>query len=172
MPSTSTAKTTTKTTTKATPKSPPKKRVRVPKIRVNPIEHRNSLGKVIGDDTVEFIQRASLLTPQERSQLLTPSERVKAARLKSEVEEQVKANLGKSSSLAFDNLLKLAKTAESEAVRLKANIHILDMAGFKPVEKIQHIKAPRSPEEVEAELVSIVGKETAEVLLGKRKLVN
>jgi len=124
---------------KTTTPSPPKK-LRVPKIQNKPIEHRNATGYIRPVETQEFIQKAALLTPKERDQLLTPSEKVKAHHLKTQIEEQVRSNLGKT--------------------------------GFKPIEKVQHIKAPRTPEEVEAELAAIVGKDQAEVLLGKRKLVN
>ena len=156
---------------KTTTPSPPKK-LRVPKIQNNPIEHRNTKGYIRPVETQEFIQKAALLTPKERDQLLTPSEKVKAHQLKTQIEEQVRSNLGKTSGLALDNLIKLAFHADSEQGRARCTIDLLDRAGFKPIEKVQHIKAPRTPEEVEAELAAIVGKDQAEVLLGKRKLVN
>ena len=156
-----------KTTTASSPK-----KLRVPKIKNRPIEHRDGNGMVRKQETQEFIQKAALLTPGERDQLLTPSEKVKAHQLKTQIEEQVRSDLGKTSGLALDNLVKLAFHAESEQVRARCTIDLLDRAGFKPVEKVQHLKAPRTPEEVEAELAAIVGKDQAEVLLGKRKLVN
>jgi hypothetical protein len=148
------------------------KKFKVPKLQNSPIEARKSNGLRHDESTSEFIQKAALLLPDERNQLLTSSEKAKAYRLKQEVEEQVRANLGKTSKLALDNLIKLAFSAESEHVRARCTIDLLDRAGFKPVEKVQHLKAPRSPEEVEAELVSIIGKENADMILGKRKIVN
>jgi len=148
------------------------KKLRVPKIKNRPLEHRDPNGHVRKEETQEFIQKAALLTPSERDQLLTPSEKVKAHHLKTQIEEQVRANLGKTAGLALDNLVKLAFHAESEQVRARCTIDLLDRAGFKPVEKVQHLKAPRTPEEVEAELAAIVGKDQAEILLGKRKMIN
>ena len=156
-----------KTTTASSPK-----KLRVPKIKNRPIEHRDGNGMVRKQETQEFIQKAALLTPGERDQLLTPSEKVKAHQLKTQIEEQVRSDLGKTSGLALDNLVKLAFHAESEQVRARCTIDLLDRAGFTPVEKVQPLKAPRTPEEVEAELAAIVGKDQAEVLLGKRKMIN
>ena len=121
------------------------KKLRVPKIKNRPLEHRDPNGHVRKEETQEFIQKAALLTPSERDQLLTPSEKVKAHHLKTQIEEQVRA---------------------------RCTIDLLDRAGVKPVEKVQHLKAPRTPEEVEAELAAIVGKDQAEILLGKRKMIN
>ena len=106
------------------------KKLRVPKIQNRPLEHRDPNGHVRKEETQEFIQKAALLTPSERDQLLTPSEKVKAHHLKTQIEEQVRANLGKTAVLALDNLVKLALHAESEQVRARCTIVLLDRAGF------------------------------------------
>ena len=59
--------------------------------------------------------------------------------------------------------------AESEAVQLKASIHILNMGGFKPVKRQETDHVSRTVEEVEAELMGLVGRELGELLLGKKK---
>ena len=61
--------------------------------------------------------------------------------------------------------------AESENVRLKAAINWLDRAGFRPVKRQEVQHTSRSVEEVESELMSLVGRELGELLLGKKKAV-
>ena len=52
---------------------------------------------------------------------------------------------------------------------MKASMDILDRAGFKPVKRQEVVQASRSVEDVEAELVGLVGKDLGELLLGKKK---
>ena len=59
--------------------------------------------------------------------------------------------------------------AESEAVQLKASIHILNMGGYKPVTRQERHHVSRTVEEVEAELMSLVGPELGKLLFGKKK---
>ena len=46
---------------------------------------------------------------------------------------------------------------------------ILDRAGFKPVKRQEGVHASRLVEELEAELVGLLGKDLSELLLGKKK---
>ena len=102
-----------------------------------------------------------------------PSLRAEASRLKrrlaSQIAEELRLNIINSAPRALAILKDLALNADSEHVRMKASMDILDRAGFKPVKRQEVVHASRSVEEVEAELVSLVGKDLSELLLGKKK---
>ena len=57
----------------------------------------------------------------------------------------------------------LAENAESESVRLGATHDLLDRAGFRPVDRHEIVKE-KSVEEFDAQLVSLVGENGAEML--------
>ena len=101
-----------------------------------------------------------------------PSLRAEASRLKrrlcSEIAEELRVNIVNSVPKAFGILENLALNAESEAVQLKASIHSLNMGGFKPVKRQETHHVSRTVEEVESELMSLVGRELGELLLGKK----
>ena len=102
-----------------------------------------------------------------------PSLRAEASRLKrrlsSQIAEELRINILNSVPKALGILQNLAVNAESEAVQLKASIHILNMGGFKPVKRQETHHVTRTVEEIEAELVRLVGQELSELLLGKKK---
>ena len=58
----------------------------------------------------------------------------------------------------------LAENAESESVRLGATRDLLDRAGFRPVDRHEIVKE-KSVEELNAQLVSLVGENGAEMLI-------
>ena len=58
----------------------------------------------------------------------------------------------------------LAENAESESVRLGATRDLLDRAGFLPVDRHEIVKH-KSIEELNAQLVSLVGENGAEMLI-------
>ena len=58
----------------------------------------------------------------------------------------------------------LAENAESESVRLSATRDLLDRAGFRPVDRHEIVKE-KTVEELNAQLVSLVGEKGAEVLI-------
>ena len=62
----------------------------------------------------------------------------------------------------------LAENAESESVRLGATRDLLDRAGFRPVDRHEIVKE-KSVEELNAQLVSLVGKNGAEMLISAFK---
>ena len=62
----------------------------------------------------------------------------------------------------------LMNSGESEAVRLKAAQDLLDRAGYQPTTRVEEVTEKKSVKELEAELISVVGQEKAEVLLGKK----
>lgn len=121
--------------------------------------------------SAEVLDEAMQVPAVDRKLLLNPNDRAKMQKMKRGVEEQVIANLGMASKEMLDNIYKLAKSAESESVRLKASMDWLDRAGFKPIERVEHSKVARTVEQIEAELVSMLGRETADLLIGKRKIV-
>ena len=59
----------------------------------------------------------------------------------------------------------LAENAESESVRLGATRDLLDRAGFRPVDRHEIVKE-KSVDELNAQLVSLVGENGAELLVG------
>ena len=58
----------------------------------------------------------------------------------------------------------LAENAVSESVRLGATHDLLDRAGFRPVDRHEIVKE-KSVEELDAQLVSLVGENEAEMLI-------
>ena len=57
------------------------------------------------------------------------------------------------------------ENAESESVRLRATRDLLDRAGFRPVDRHEIVRE-KSVEELNAQLVSLVGENGAELLVG------
>ena len=55
--------------------------------------------------------------------------------------QSVNEGLGLNATFAASKLLKLAQGAKSEYVQLEASKDILDRAGFKPVDRSQHLVA-------------------------------
>ena len=101
-----------------------------------------------------------------------PSLRAEASRLKrrlsSQIADEIKLNIINSAPQALAILQNLAMNAQSESVRLKACTDLLDRAGFKPVKRQETHHVSRTVEEVEAELMGLVGRELGELLLGKK----
>ena len=100
--------------------------------------------------------------------LLAEASRLKR-RLASQIADQLRLNIINSAPRALAIHKDLALNADSEHVRMKASMDILDRAGFKPVKRQEVVHASRSVEEVEAELVGLLGKDLSELLLGKKK---
>ena len=65
---------------------------------------------------------------------------------------------------ALNILSDLAENAERESVRLGATRDLLDRAGFRPVDRHEIVKE-KSVEELNAQLVSLVGENGAELLI-------
>ena len=118
----------------------------------------------------DALESARVASYSDRS---LPSLRAEASRLKrrlaSQIAEELRLNIINSAPRALAILRDLALNADSEHVRMKASMDILDRAGFKPVKRQEVVHASRSVEEVEAELVGLVGNELSELLLGKKK---
>tara|TARA_Y100000589_G_C27110655_1_gene612066 strand:+ start:618 stop:1055 length:438 start_codon:yes stop_codon:yes gene_type:complete len=104
--------------------------------------------------------------------------RAEASRLKrklsSEIADELRFNMLRSAPKAIEMLKDLMFNAKSEAVRARCAMDLLDRAGFKSVKQLEVQAPPRSSEEIEAELVSLIGKESTDLLLGRlnKKMVN
>ena len=81
-----------------------------------------------------------------------------------EITEELHRNFAEIAPRALYILSDLAENAESESVRLGATRDLLDRAGFRPVDKHEIVKE-KSVEELNAQLVSLVGENGAEMLI-------
>ena len=81
-----------------------------------------------------------------------------------EISDELHRNFAEIAPRALNILSDLAENAESESVRLGANRDLLDRAGFRPVDRHEIVKH-KSTEELNAQLVSLVGEDGAEMLI-------
>jgi hypothetical protein len=82
-----------------------------------------------------------------------------------DISEELHRNFAEIAPRALNILSDLAENAESESVRLGATRDLLDRAGFRPVDR-HEIVMDKSIEELNAQLVSLVGDNGAELLVG------
>ena len=82
-----------------------------------------------------------------------------------QITEELHRNFAEIAPRALNILSDLAENAESESVRLGATRDLLDRAGFRPVDRHEIVKH-KSIEELNAQLVSLVGENGAEMLIG------
>ena len=78
--------------------------------------------------------------------------------------DELHRNFAEIAPRALNILSDLAENAESESVRLGATRDLLDRAGFRPVDRHEIVKE-KSIEELNAQLVSLVGDDGAEMLV-------
>ena len=81
-----------------------------------------------------------------------------------EITEELHRNFAEIAPRALKILTDHAKNAESESVRLGATRDLLDRAGFRPVDRHEIVKE-KSVEELNAQLVSLVGENGAKMLI-------
>ena len=91
-----------------------------------------------------------------------------AERCADEITEKLHRNFAEIAPRALNILSDLAENAESESVRLGATRDLLDRAGFRPVDRHEIVKE-KSVEELNAQLVSLVGENGAEMLISAFK---
>lgn len=72
---------------------------------------------------------------------VTASKALKLPHVQQYMMQAVTDTLGMNATIAASKMLKLAKGAKSEYVQLEASKDILDRAGFKPVDRSQHLVA-------------------------------
>ena len=83
-----------------------------------------------------------------------------------QITDELHRNFAEIAPRALNILSDLAENAESESVRLGATRDLLDRAGFRPVVDRHEIVKQKSVEELNAQLVSLVGDDGAELLVG------
>jgi len=81
-----------------------------------------------------------------------------------EITDELHRNFAEIAPRALNILADLAENADSESVRLGATRDLLDRAGFRPVDRHEIVKE-KSVEELNAQLVSLVGENGAEMLI-------
>ena len=80
-----------------------------------------------------------------------------------EITDELHRNFTEKTPRALNILSDLAENAESESVRLGATRDLLDREGFRPVDRHEIVKE-KSVEELNAQLISLVGENRAEML--------
>ncbi len=82
-----------------------------------------------------------------------------------DISEELHRNFAEIAPRALNILSDLSENAESESVRLGATRDLLDRAGFRPVDRHELVR-DKSIEELNAQLVSLVGDDGAQLLVG------
>ena len=90
--------------------------------------------------------------------------------LSGEISEELRSSFMNAAPKALSILMDLAENSASDSVKFQASKDLLDRAGFRPVDKREEIRPQRSPAELEAEMVRLVGPEKAQLLLGKKSV--
>ena len=85
-----------------------------------------------------------------------------------EITEELHRTFAEIAPRALNILTDLAENAESESVRLGATRDLLDRAGFRAVDRHEIVKE-KSVDELNAQLVSLVGANGAEMLISAFK---
>ena len=85
------------------------------------------------------------------------------------ISEELHRNFAEIAPRALNILSDLAENAESESVRLGATRDLLDRAGFRPVDRHEIVR-DKSIEELNAQLVSLVGENGAQLLVGALRI--
>ena len=90
-------------------------------------------------------------------------------RREDEITDELHRNFAEIAPRALNILSDLAENAESESVRLGATRDLLDREGFRPVDRHEIVKE-KTVEELNAQLVSLVGENGAEMLISAFKI--
>jgi len=91
--------------------------------------------------------------------------------LKSEIEGLFRERLENGGPKAYQVMEDLL-SSESDTVRFNAAKDLMDRAGHKPIERIEHTHEHRSIQEMEAHLIQLVGSDGAKLLLGSFAIKN
>ena len=114
------------------------------------------------------------LAAKEAGYKNSPSLPNQASKLKRELApeicEELKVNFLNLAPKALNILTDLAQNSSSDSVRFQAAKDFLDRAGFRPIDQREEIRPQRSKEQLEAEMIHLVGPEKAELLLGKKSV--
>ena len=85
-----------------------------------------------------------------------------------EITEELHRNFAEIAPRALNIFTDLSENAESESVRLGATRDLLDRAGFRPVDRHEIVKE-KAVEELNAQLVGLLGENGAEMLISAFK---
>ena len=120
----------------------------------------------------EYVRSGDHLEAAKKSRYKdTHTLRNQACKLRRECADEITDELHRNFAEAprvLNILSDLAENAESESVRLGATRDLLDRAGFRPVDRHEIVKE-KSVEELNAQLVSLVGENGAEMLISAFK---
>lgn len=89
--------------------------------------------------------------------------------LSKEISKRMQEKFVDKAPVAFGTLIELMNSSDSDTVRLQASKDIMDRGGFKPKDTMVIEEDAKSIPELEAELQMLVGKDKADLLLGKVK---
>ena len=89
--------------------------------------------------------------------------------LSKEISKRMQEKFVDKAPVAFGTLIELMNSSDSDTVRLQASKDIMDRGGFKPKDTMVIEEDSKSIQELEAELQMLVGKDKADLLLGKVK---
>ena len=90
--------------------------------------------------------------------------------LASEIREELNHNFVGYAPKALQTLKELAESSTSESVRLQASRDLLDRAGLKPLDRHEMIGKQKSVDELNKELVDLVGQDAAHQMLAAMRL--
>ena len=88
--------------------------------------------------------------------------------LSTEISEELRSSFMNAAPKALKILVDLAENSASDSVKFQAAKDLLDRAGYRPIDRREEIRPQRSQVELEAEIVRLVGADTASLLLGKK----
>ena len=106
---------------------------------------------------------------KDSSSLVNQASKLKRE-LSVEIAKELTANFMSVAPRAMKTLVDLAENSPSDSVKLAACKDLLDRAGFRPIDRREEIRPQRSKEQLEAEMIHLVGPEKAELLLGKKSV--
>ena len=89
--------------------------------------------------------------------------------LSREISKRMQEKFVDKAPLAFGTLVELMNDSDSDTVRLQASKDIMDRGGFKPKDTMVIEDDAKTIPELESELQMLIGKDKADLLLGKVK---
>ena len=87
-----------------------------------------------------------------------------------EISEELMSSLMNAAPKALTILMVLDENSASESVKYQASKDLLDHTGIRPVDRRVEIRTQGNPEELEAEMVRLLGPEKSDLLLVKKSV--
>jgi len=85
-------------------------------------------------------------------------------KLKSRIDEYILVRVKDKAPAALERILDIAVNGKNEKVKLEANKYIMDMAGYKPVERKVNVNVELSEKEINAQLGRLLNKQDNSIL--------